>query len=413
MKLDSHNVKSARTSSHSDSAGSRVPIIIAIVVVAAVFGGVMLFRGDRRPTAKGPATGPKPSATSVTTQATSPKPEATAPKADPRSLVATLAQIDLSSGAITPEKAEAWKQTWQQLTQQGPAAVPAIREYLERHDNLNFESVPDGALLGHPTLRLALLAALYRIGGSEATAALAQTVRTTTDPREIVAVAGSLQAIAPGQHVQAFLDATRKALALAAEGKLEGQDAGPLFGVFQQWGGTNVVGDLTNAMPQWKYYAAITLANLPEGEGVPALVQMASAPEVPKATQAVALQMLAQIATQYPAARTALVEQARANQIAEPTWAEIASVLGGHSYQIGSPAADSIPSSPNGGNVKRYHLAFGNQNFYSGQNAGNWPAEQVNQRLAIIDQLLGVTSNAVAVAVLGKARTTLAARVQP
>src|SRR5262249_4937237 len=152
-------------------------------------------------------------------------------------------------------------------------------------------------------------------------------------------------------------------------GKLEGQDAGPLFGVLRQWGGTNVVSDLTNAVSQWKYYAAITLANLPEGGGVPALVQMASGPEVPKATQAVALQMLAQIALQYPAARTALVERARANQIPEPTWAEIASLLGGHSYEIGSPAADAIPSSPTGGNIKRYHLAFGNQNFYSGQSA--------------------------------------------
>jgi hypothetical protein len=407
MKLDSQNLNAAPGSSHSDNAGSRVPIIIAIVVVAVVFGSVMMFRGGRRPGTKTPAAVPPSTpTTSITEQATAPKP-------DPRLLVAALAQIDVSNGAITPEKAAAWKQTWQELTQQGSAAVPPIREFLERHDNINFEPVTDGALLGHPTLRLALLAALFRIGGAEATATLAQTLRATTDPREISALASYLESAAPGQYVQAVLEATRKALALAADGKLEGQDAGPLFGVFQQWGGTNVLSDLTNAMPQWKYYAAITLANLPNGGGVPTLVQVASGPEVPKATQAVALQMLAQIATQFPAARTALVERARANQIAEPTWAEIASVLGGHSYQIGNPSVDSIPSSPTGGNVKRYHLAFGNQNFYSGQNAANWPAEVITQRLAIVDQLLGVTSNAVAVDVLGKTRTSLVARVQP
>jgi hypothetical protein len=420
-KVDSPKVKAALGSPHWDSAGSRVPIIIAIVVVGVVFAGVMLFRGNKRPKTDGSMVRSTATtsvaavtATNVTNStSTSTSAPVAAPKPDPRTLVATLAQIDLSGGPITPEKAAAWKETWHQLTQLGPTAVPAISEFLERRDNLNFESVSNGTLLGHPTLRLALLAALGRIGGPEATAALAQTLPATTDPREIAALASYLQAAAPGQHLPTLLDVARKSLALAADGKLEGQDTGPLFGLFQQWGGTNVLSDLTNAMPQWKYYAAITLANLPNGEGVATLVQLASVPEMPKATQAVALQMLAQIAAQYSAARTALVERARANQIPEPTWAEIASVLGGHSFQIGNPAADSIGSSPGGGNVKRYHLAFGNQNFYSGQAVANWPAEQVNLRLAIIDELLGATSNVVAGDVLGKTRALLVARVQP
>jgi hypothetical protein len=406
MKLNSRSVKAALDSSRLDSAGSRVPIIIAIVVVALVFGGVIFFRGGRRPEPSAPAV--------VRNTATSSVPaKATPPKRDARSLVTALAQIDLSSGAVTPEKAAAWKETWQQLTQQGAAAVPAIREFLERRENLNFESGSEGSLLGHPTLRLALLAALSRIGGPEATAALVAMLPTTTDPRELAALASYLETAAPGQHRQAVLDATRKSLALAAAGKLEGQDAGPLFGVFQQWGGTNVLTDLTDAMSQWKYYAAITLANLPGGDGVPVLVQMARNPEMPKATQGVALQMLAQIAAQNPAARTALVERARANEVPEATWAEIASMLGGHSFQIGHPSADAIPSGPSGGNIKRYHLAFGNQNFYSGQNLENWPAEQINQRLAIVDELLGATSNVVAGQVLGTTRALLVSRVQP
>ena len=404
MKVNSPYRKAGLGSSRAESAASRVPLIVALVVIAVVCGAVMFFR-----TSRPPAPQPPPAPQNTTTAVTS---RATAAPIDPRQLVATLARIDLTG--ITPEKAAAWKQTWQQLTEQGSSAVPAIREFLDRQENLNFESIADGAtLLGHPTLRLALLAALHRLGGAEATAALAQTLRTTTDPREIAALAHHLEAAAPGQYVPAVLDAARHSLALAAEGKLEGQDTGPLFGVFQHWGGTNVLTDLTNALPQWKYYAGITLANLPDGGGVPALVQLASDPEVAKATQGVVLQMLAQIAARYPAARTALVEQARASQIPEPTWVEVASVLGGHSFQIGNPSADAIPSSPGGGNVKRYHLAFGNQNFYSAQNAVSLPAGEINERLAIVDQLLATTSNAIAGEVLGKARAALLSRLPP
>src|SRR5207237_7151630 len=84
-----------------------------------------------------------------------------------RQLVNALTQIDLRQGPLTAEKAAEWKQNLQQLTAQGAAAVPAIREFLEKNLDLNFDST-SGSLLGQPSLRLSFLETLQNIGGPEA-----------------------------------------------------------------------------------------------------------------------------------------------------------------------------------------------------------------------------------------------------
>lgn len=268
---------------------------------------------------------PKPTVTSQASQSATPSVAAVPSRPEPapftRQLVTTLSQLDVSSGTITPEKAAEWKQTLEQLVEQGAVAVPAIREFLESNQDLNFKSINGGSELGQSSLRMALLNALQAISGPEATELSFQTLQSATDPDEIAALARYLEGQAPRQYVQPALDATRRSLALAAAGKLESKDVGPLFGVFQQYGGAAALPDLENALSQWKYYSAITLMNLPEGAGIPALVQMAQgSPEVPKSAQLVALQMLAQVAQQYPDARAALLEQARQNQIPGATY---------------------------------------------------------------------------------------------
>ena len=115
------------------------------------------------------------------------------------------------------------------------------------------------------------------------------------------------------------------------------------------------------------------------------------------------MQILAQIAAQYPDAATALLDQARANQISDAAWRKIATGLAGDQYQLGSP-----PSAPGPGasipGLKTYHIASGNQNFYSlpvGADA------QVTERLNLINQLLSATQSPAAVAALQGAKDTL------
>ena len=77
------------------------------------------------------------------------------PAASPamRQMVAGLTNLDFSRGPITKEQAEQWKQGLQGLIAQGNAAVPAIREFLEQNQELNFGAIPGGDLLGQSSLR--------------------------------------------------------------------------------------------------------------------------------------------------------------------------------------------------------------------------------------------------------------------
>src|SRR5260370_6221311 len=150
---------------------------------------------------------------------------------------------------------------------------------------------------------------------------------------------------------------------MAAEVKLAGRDVGPLFGVLQQYGGADVLPDLERATGQWRYYAAIALAGLPDGASVASLIQMVEDPDgAAKGGRQVGLQMLAEVSPQYPAASAALLDQAKLNQIPKATCINISEVLAGHSYQIGGPEAAS-GATRSGSNFKSYHLEFGNQNF--------------------------------------------------
>src|SRR5207302_10887716 len=127
----------------------------------------------------------------------------------------------------------------------------------------------------------------------------------------------------------------------------------PLFGVLQQYGGPGVVSELEKISGQYRYYATIALGNLPDGAGIPALIQMVQDPDaVSKGGRAPALQMLAQAALQSPDAFKVLVEQARLNQIPTATWLNIASILAGDHVQIGTPPLES--------GVRSFHLSSGN-----------------------------------------------------
>ena len=79
-----------------------------------------------------------------------------------------------------------------------------------------------------------------------------------------------------------------------------------------RWRFWGVVPELEETTGKWKYYSAMALAQLPDGAGVPSLIRMAQDPnEAGKGILDVVLQTLAQVSTQYPEARAALVEHFR------------------------------------------------------------------------------------------------------
>ena len=334
--------------------------------------------------------------------------ESVASVASPYSLqlMSTLTNLDLSRGGISPEQAQQWKTTFQALVGQGPAAVPAIRDFLARNLELNVDSLSGGDQLGQSSLRSAMLNALGQIGGPEALAVELQTLQATTQPAEVFQLAQMLEQQSPGQYRQQIADSANQLLSMAGSGQLSSNwDVGPLFKVLQQYGDTSALTSLEQNQSQWKYYAAIALAGLPDGQGIAALNRQAQQTEG-GASRDFALQLLAQDAVQYPDAASALLEQARANQIPDRAWAKIAAQLVGEQIQIGVPPQSADGSTSPMAGLKSFHIANGNQNFYS---VPGPPDGLAGQRLAFLDQLAGATGSPVALAALQSARATLSA----
>ena len=357
------------------------------------------YISDSRPPAAIPSAGRTVSSGLPAIARTEPTPYA-------RQLVASLTNLDLTHGPITREQAQQWKQGLQVLTQQGAAAVPAIREFLDQNQEVSFSAVSGGELLGQSSMRVALIDALQQIGGPEAMAVMLQTLQTTALPSEIALLARNLEQLAPGQYRQETLNAVNEVLAMADKGQLAGWDVGTLFQVLQNYGDASTASALAQLQSKWNYYATLALAGLPGGEGVPSLIRQAQ-DATAGGKSSLTLQILAQVASEYPDAGAALVEQARLNQIPDSAWRKIATGLAGDQYQIGTPSELSAlsPSMPG---LKTYHIESGNQNFYSLPLNANLSSDQIGQRLALIDQLLAAASSSpAAMEALQNARASL------
>jgi hypothetical protein len=250
--------------------------------------------------------------------------------------------------------------------------------------------------------------ALQQIGGPEALGVLLETMQTTAVPREIAYLAKNLEQQVPEQYQGDVLNAVRETLNMASAKNLGDADVGPLFEVLQEYGGASVVSDLEKAAGEWKYYATMTLAQLPDGAGVSSLIRMTQDPN--SGAKSAALEMLAQVATQYPDARAALVQQVRSDSIGPRMWPYLVSPLAGDQLQVQDSvlggAANVVPSS----DVKTTHIAFGNQNFISAPNPAALTSDQIAQQTALIDELLRVTSNPEAIKALQDAKALLARR---
>jgi hypothetical protein len=330
------------------------------------------------------------------------------PTASARQAVSALTQIDLSSGTVTPVQAAVWKESLRALVGQGEEAVPAIREFLEKNLDLNFSSLENGSAMGISSLRMALLNALQEIGGPQAIAGSLQTLQTSADPAELALVAAYLQKADPAQYRDSVLAAAHEALNMAATGQWDGRDVAPLFDVLKTFGGEAAARDLEKYANTWFNYTPLVLAELPDGAGIASLIRLNSDGAISLGKETYQ-RMLAQVSIQSPEASSTLVQLAQAGKIDPSSWRAVADALTGITLQLAqSPVSGSAAASPVN---KSYHVAIGNQNYIEQPAPANMNAEQLAQRIGLIDQLLAVTSNPSAVSYLQQARGTLAARL--
>jgi hypothetical protein len=324
-----------------------------------------------------------------------------------RSLLTKLTEIDPAK-PLNYEMAEKWKQALAELVAQGPAAIPAIREYLQKNEDINISTAKGGILLGEPSLRAALLHALNQIGGQEASNLMVETLKGSVTPSEIALLAGYLDQQSPGRYNSDVITAANDAFKLAAEGQLPGWDVAPLFQLIQRLDSATAATAAQNLVSQWKCYSALTLAGLQGGEGINALIQQARDPGAGAEGQnEFALQMIAQVSAQFPQASSALLQQARQGQIPDSAWPKIAMALGGDQYSMISLSSNGQPELPSVSGLKTYHLEAGNQNFYSVPLAAIASPESAIQRRDIIDKLLALNPGEVAVESLKQARAQL------
>jgi len=328
------------------------------------------------------------------------------PTAYTRLLVNNLCRLDQPSVPKTQEQAAEWKEHLQALVQQGRDAVPAIIEFLKQNKDLDFDP-STSETIGYASVRGAMFDAMLQIGGPEGVSGMLQTLQTTADPREIALLAQNLETIEPEQHRQEAIKAAREALAMAAGGKLEEADVAPLFEVLHKYGDTSVVSELMQTAQQWNYYSAMALAKVPDGGGVPTLIEMAQSNSIGRLS---ALQMLAQVSIMYPQAREALIDQARADKISPNMWPYLAPLLAGDQYHYQDSAFDPLArEGDRAGNSA--HVVFGNQHFLMAPAVANLTTAEINGRGALIDELQSVTSDPAALQAVQRSRDLLTRRM--
>jgi hypothetical protein len=312
-----------------------------------------------------------------------------------------------SPSAVTAEQAEEINTQLKQIITLGAPAAAAIRDFLQKDIDLAYgkQIAPIGAGTGAPSsLRLGLIDALGKIGGTEATTVAAEVLQRTLAPAEIGLLAKTLEQQAPGEYRDAALAASREALAAAAKNPSSEQEVAGLFQIIQTYGDSSVIPDLQNLSGQWRYYGLMAIAGLPEAQGVPALVEMATRPGAQASGyQQLATQMLAQLAPTSPDAQSALLEQVKAGQISN--WTEVAMALTGARLQFGQDLFADEKNLDPGKVTQTHHVVYGNQNFRTV--TSEIPEAQLEQNRALIDQLMGLTTDTAAREALQRAKEKL------
>jgi len=140
------------------------------------------------------------------------------------------------------------------LISAGPAALPAIGEFLARNEDIDFGALNAGKggrgdvpidFVVPPSLRFGLLDVVKQIGGAEAEKLLAQVLGSTGRGVEVAWLARTLQEMAPDKYRDVALAVARELLArpLASNSlnPLDRNERDYLFAVLSMYGDTSFV----------------------------------------------------------------------------------------------------------------------------------------------------------------------------
>ena len=302
-----------------------------------------------------------------------------------REVAATLATND---GQLAGEETTALSDWLKTLARGGDDALAALRDF--------FSSGLDAPLTkqsGAPSsLRVAALEALRGIDSLDALGIALDVLANTRQPLEVAAVAKLLEERAPGQYSQWVASAARD---LVERGAGSGSDAaglGPLMKILGEAGGVTPA-ELEQLPSHQREYAAVTLTLLPEGKGLPLLLDRVQGPGAGIGNQdgRLALQLLAQTAAYQPEAAAELVAIARDGLIPDALWPDIAALAAGaERIQLDEPRE--------GATVGRhyYYKAGGTQLLYRARTGGPASAAEAQARLEVIGRLFEAGSGAAA-----------------
>jgi hypothetical protein len=388
-----------------------IGVILGIALVAGIF---LVLRSQKKPSVSGEA-GPDRVATEVPISPNDPTISPPLPKhpskpqaaqnviqtalRPPTDLIAELETLSGTGGPISKEQADQMKQNLADLVRQGKASVPAIRAFLDKNVETYYADVPGGDQLGYSSLRSSLIDTLKQIGGPDSRAAMLQVLKTSAVPSELLEVAKNLDQDAPGQNRDEILNSATVALNMASSNQLGSNvEVGPAFRVLRNYGDANTIAEVEKSDPS-SFYSAIALANLPDAQGLPTLVQMAQ--NGGGSSQTIATEMIAQLAGQNAQALDALTQMAQKGEIRNSTWMRLAPILAGDQYQIGVSPDQNPPSDGSSAGNLNYSMVNGAKT-----------ADQINQRVALIDKFLQmVPSGSAAAASLQHERGVLTGRL--
>ncbi len=168
---------------------------------------------------------------------------------DPRDVLQRLEQTKLRPGPEQSQSIRRVIQLFEDLTDCGPAALPHIREFLVRNLEADYEEDTDEIRSGWrdggmttdfllpPSLRLGLLRAVQRIGGSEGEQILVDVLNSTGRGVEVAYITRLLEEVSPQKYKEPVLATTHELLmrpALSGElNRLDRRDQEWLFGVLR------------------------------------------------------------------------------------------------------------------------------------------------------------------------------------
>ena len=249
--------------------------------------------------------------------------QAESPQTSPEQLIDDL--LTLLDQPLSDLQAERFRELMAELAAQGQAALPVIRDYLLSGEDHLF---PDEGKFGHPSLRLAMIDALQKTAAEDVPLISLVLLQSQVSAPEFIALSGYLEKSEPGFYQTEITAAGRQFLAQAAE--TNSTELGPVYELLGQAGATSVA-DLTAAPSHLSHYASVGLALLPDGQGVPALLDQIHQSDLKFDDQQELLQLklLAQVAAEQADAAAALAEFARQKLIPDSAWPEIAAIAAG------------------------------------------------------------------------------------